>query len=236
MSGPGPLIGVLAIQGAVSEHVDACVKLGARAVEIRYPSQILEPDEPLDGIILPGGESTAMSIVGEQTGIFPALRQWVLEKKKPTWGTCAGMILLSDHCIKTSAGQSLVGGLDVNVCRNFFGSQISSTEIDIPVEGLSTMGRYPAVFIRAPAILGCGREVDVLASLNAVPHKSAKEEVTTFMASERELGNEVKEGDNGEINVKVAVRQGMILATSFHPELNDDLRWHQYFLDMLKNQ
>ena len=74
----GPLIGVLAIQGAVSEHVDACVKLGARAVEIRYPNQILQPEEPLAGIILPGGGSTAMSIVGEQTGIFPALRQWVL--------------------------------------------------------------------------------------------------------------------------------------------------------------
>ena len=225
----------MAIQGAVSEHMDACTKLGARVVEICYPNQILEPDEPLDGIILPGGESTAMSIVGEQTGIFPALRHWVLEKKMPTWGTCAGMIRLSDHCIKTSAGQSLVGGLDVNVCRNFFGSQISSTEIDIPIKGLTSMGSYPAVFIRAPAILACGKDVISLATLNAAPHKSAMEEVKGFLASERELGNEVKESENGEITIDVAVRRGRILPF-FPPELNSDLRWHQYFLDMIKEK
>lgn len=232
MAAIGPCIGVFALQGAVSEHVDAVKKLGGRCVEIKYADQITSTEEPLDGIILPGGESTTMSIVGESTGIFPALREWVLEKKKPVWGTCAGMILLSDHCVKTSAGQSLVGGLDAHVCRNFFGSQIYSTEMALSVKGLEGDTKYPAVFIRAPAILSCGKDVQVLASMAAVPHKLATEEVKAYIAAERELGAELKEGEKGEIDVKVAVKSNNILATAFHPELSDDLRWHQYFMNM----
>jgi 5'-phosphate synthase pdxT subunit len=239
-------IGVLAIQGAVSEHVDAVKRLGAQAVELKYPHEISNPEVPLDGIILPGGESTTMSIVGEQTGIFPALREWVLEHKKPVWGTCAGMILLSDECVKSSAGQSLIGGLDVRVCRNFFGSQVYSTEIEMGGDG-GDDDKYPAVFIRAPAILGCGKDVKVLATIEASPHRLAEEEVkayldtvTTRAEGEGESGRgpeaETKDdsGGGGKISmtVSVAVQQGHILATSFHPELSDDLRWHQYFLDM----
>ena len=234
MASGGPRIGIFALQGAVSEHVDAVKKLGGSCVEIKYPEQIRSTEEPLDGIILPGGESTTMSIVGEQSGIFPALREWVLEKKKPVWGTCAGMILLSDHCVKTSAGQSLLGGLDAHVCRNFFGSQIYSTEMPLSVQGLEGDGSYPAIFIRAPAILSCGKDVQVLASINAVPHKFATEEVQSYLAAERELGAEVKEGEKGEIDVKVAIKSGNILATAFHPELSEDLRWHQYFLEMCR--
>ena len=228
----GPRIGVFALQGAVSEHLDAIKKLGGCPVALKYPEQIRSTEEPLDGIILPGGESTTMSIVGEQTGIFPALREWVLEKRKPIWGTCAGMILLSDHCVKTSAGQSLLGGLDAHVCRNFFGSQIYSTEMPLSVQGLQGDSTYPAIFIRAPAILRCGKDVQVLASIRASPHKFAIDEVKAYLDSEKELGTEVKEGDSGEIDVKVAVKSGNILATAFHPELSDDLRWHRYFFDM----
>jgi len=114
------VVGVLAIQGAVEEHVLAVKALGAIAKEIRY----VEDFDGLHGIILPGGESTTMSIVGESNGLFQKLKTWVQEGK-PIWGTCAGMILLSDHAIKKAeSGQSLVGGLDVYVCRNYFGSQV----------------------------------------------------------------------------------------------------------------
>ena len=113
-------IGVLAIQGAVEEHIDAVKAVGAEAISVRNPQDF----EGLDGIILPGGESTTMSIVGEKNGLFPILKTWVNDKK-PIWGTCAGMILLSNTAIKKAeSGQSLVGGLDVHVCRNYFGSQV----------------------------------------------------------------------------------------------------------------
>jgi pyridoxal 5'-phosphate synthase pdxT subunit len=115
-----PTIGILAIQGAVEEHCTMIEKLGAKSKEIKFPHHI----EGCDGIILPGGESTAMAIVGEKDGVFPALREWV-KAKKPIWGTCAGMILLSNTAVKQKeGGQALVGGLDVELCRNFFGSQI----------------------------------------------------------------------------------------------------------------
>ena len=145
------VIGVLAIQGAVEEHMNCVKKLGCIGKEIREPHEL----EGIDGLILPGGESTAMSIVGESNGLFVTLKEYV-KSNKPIWGTCAGMILLSDHAIKKAkCGQSLVGGLDVHVCRNYFGSQINSCvkPISMAKGVMSDEEAFSAVFIRAPAII-----------------------------------------------------------------------------------
>lgn len=234
-------IGILAIQGAVEEHAKCIRKLGANVKEIRKP----EDFDGLDGIILPGGESTAMAIIGEQNGIFPILRDWV-QAGKPVWGTCAGMILLSDNAIKQrTGGQSLVGGVDVHVCRNFFGPQINSCkiDIDIPISSSSSAdiagiaedvdrSPFPAVFIRAPAILKVGPNVQVLSRMLAKPHRSARSEVLELLGNGSE-GKGEGEAENEMVDVIVAARQDNILVTAFHPELTNDLRWHRYFMDIV---
>ncbi|KAL3794289.1 hypothetical protein HJC23_012414 [Cyclotella cryptica] len=186
-------IGVLALQGAFEEHQRSIESLSPhqhhlRTIQIRTPSQLAH----VDGIILPGGESTAMGLIGDATtGLWEALRSYVASGK-PTWGTCAGMILLAERCVGTSAvitkGQSLIGGMDILVCRNYFGSQISSFEMNTPpppvpalvVEGMvleedeEGAGKpFPGVFIRAPAILTAGPEVEVLGKVVAVPCRAA---------------------------------------------------------------
>ena len=126
-----------------------------------------------DGIILPGGESTAMAIIAEKWDLFTPLRNWVKEGR-PIWGTCAGMILLSDHAVKQcEGGQDLIGGLDAKVCRNFFGSQVQSSEYELTGSpSLSdfdmTKEKFTAVFIRAPAILTVGTDVNVLATIKVI--------------------------------------------------------------------
>lgn len=241
-------IGVLAIQGAVAEHIACIEMLGHRTKEIRR----IEDFDEIDGLILPGGESTTMAIVWEESGLFPALRKWV-EDKRPVYGTCAGMILLSDHAIKTAdGGQALLGGLDVHVCRNYFGSQIYSTKIDVESAAVSgETSTFPAVFIRAPAILKVGSDVQVLATLMAAPHRSARRDVLCLLGLEPDemVGPSVttitagigatdtmRRADNQAecFEVIVAVRQGNILATAFHPELTSDLRWHSLFIDMVE--
>ena len=190
-------IGVLALQGAFAEHVKICRKLGANAFEVRKPDQLAA----LDGLIIPGGESTSMGLVAERWGLVEPLRTWV-HGGRPTWGTCAGMILLAERASgQKQGGQPLIGGLDVTVNRNYFGRQTDSFEtlLEVPVLGEPPT---PAVFIRAPAITEIGPGVNSLATLA---------------------------GKDAEL-VHVAVRQGAILATAFHPELTDDTRWHAYFL------
>ncbi len=194
-----PVVGVLALQGAFHEHAVMLRKLGAAAVEVRKPEQLVG----LDGLILPGGESTTMALIAERWGMVAPLRAWV-QSGRPVWGTCAGMILLADRATgQKEGGQTLLGGLHVTVNRNYFGRQTESfeTELAAPVLGEAPIH---AVFIRAPAIVEVGPDVQVLA--RAAGHG---EEVT------------------------VAVRQGPLLATAFHPELTPDLRWHRYFLEMI---
>lgn len=269
-SSAAPVIGIFAIQGAVEEHANCVKKCGGDVKEIRMPKDF----DGLDGIILPGGESTTMAIVGERWGLFPKLRDWV-GANKPIWGTCAGMILLSDHAIKQAeGGQSLVGGLDVHVCRNFFGSQMQSCEVNVSLapttegdhrksldgDGNGTK-KCPAVFIRAPAILIAGPGVEVLASVVARPHVSAKADVmrvieeataiatagnvkrristhrsaTDGKSSTEHVGPSGQFGQSDEeVEVFVAVQKDNILATAFHPELTEDLRWHQYFLEIVQ--
>ena len=190
-------IGVLALQGAFAEHIAILRRLGADAVEVRTPAQM----EGLDGLILPGGESTTMGLVAERWGLVEPLRAWV-HGGQPTWGTCAGMILLADQATgQKQGGQPLIGGLHVTVNRNYFGRQVNSFETTLVVPSFDPPAS-PGIFIRAPAITELGEDVEPLAELPGP--------------------------------VYVAVRQGPILATAFHPELTPDTRWHALFVEIAR--
>lgn len=199
-------IGILALQGAFVEHGKILKQLGVTVVEVRKPEQLAH----LNGLIIPGGESTSMSLIAERWGLIEPLRDWV-QAGKPIWGTCAGMILLAERVEGQKAGgQPLLGGLDVTVNRNYFGRQVNSFEVlldtpQIPALG-DGAGLYSAIFIRAPIITAMGQGVEPLASLSAAD----------------------------DSKLIVAARQGSILATAFHPELTADTRWHQLFLDMVR--
>lgn len=196
-------IGVLALQGAFAEHVKMLRAVGVQAVEVRKPQEL----EGLDGLVIPGGESTTMGLIAQRWQLVEPLRAWVHDGH-PTWGTCAGMILLAEQASgQKLGGQPLLGGLHVTVHRNYFGRQVQSfeTDLDVPVLGLDPVH---AVFIRAPAILQVGDGVEILARL---PQSTGEP-------------------------VIVAVRQGPILATAFHPELTADTRWHRFFVQMVSER
>ena len=194
-------IGVLALQGAFLEHLVMLRKLGVSAVEVRKAEQL----DAIDGLIIPGGESTSMGLIAERWGLVEPLRKWV-HSGKPTWGTCAGMIMLADRATgQKEGGQTLIGGLHVEVNRNYFGRQLQSFETFLQTPQLGS-DPAPALFIRAPAITEIGSDVEPLAEMDT---------------------------DRGD-HIYVAVRQGTILATAFHPELTKDLRWHRYFVELVK--
>ena len=188
-----PRIGVLALQGDVREHVAALRLGGATPVEVRRPAEL----DRLDGIVLPGGESTTM---GRLLAVFELLEplRARLQAGLPAYGTCAGMILLADEVRGGRPGQPLLGGLDMTVRRNAFGRQVDSFESELDVVGV---GQVHGVFIRAPWVERVGPAVEVLASVDDHP---------------------------------VAVRQGPLLATSFHPELTGDGRLHALFIEMVR--
>lgn len=198
----GIRLGVLALQGAFREHINMLAQLNVEAVEVRLADQLDE----VDGLIIPGGESTSMGLVAERWGLVEPLRAWV-RAGRPIWGTCAGMILLAERATgQKRGGQALIGGLDVTVNRNYFGRQVDSFEADLDVPALGE-APFHAVFIRAPAIAAVAAEVETLATVAA-------------------------QGDDSEA-VVAAVRAGTILATAFHPELTNDLRWHRYFVQIV---
>lgn len=188
-----PAIGVFALQGDVREHLHALTALGADAFAVRRPGEL----ERCDGLVLPGGESTTMAKLARTFELLEPLRERV-RAGMPTFGTCAGMILLADRIVDGAAGQETLGGLDVTVRRNAFGRQVDSFEADLPFDGLDAP--VHAVFIRAPWVEQTGPDVEVLAEAAGHP---------------------------------VAVRQGHLLATSFHPEVDGDGRVHRLFLEMV---
>lgn len=188
-----PAIGVFALQGDVREHVATLNALGADAFTVRRPSELAR----CDGLVLPGGESTTMAKLARTFDLFDPLRQRVKDGM-PTFGTCAGMILLADRIRDGIEGQETIGGLDVTVRRNAFGRQVDSFEADLPFGGLDAP--VHAVFIRAPWVEEVGAGVEVLASAEGHP---------------------------------VAVRQGHLMATSFHPEVDGDGRVHRLFLELV---
>ena len=197
-----PTVGVLALQGDVREHLAALVAAGVRAVPVRRESELAA----VDGLVIPGGESTTMSTL---LGIFELLEplRARVAAGMPAYGSCAGMILLADEVLDGRPDQRQVGGLDVVVRRNAFGRQVDSFEADLDVTGVEG-GPVRAVFIRAPWVEKTGSEVEVLATVPADAAAAA-----------------------GRI---VAVRQGAVLATAFHPELTGDGRVHALFAELVR--
>ena len=189
-------IGVLALQGAFREHIAMLRGIGVEAAEVRLPEQLRD----LDGLIIPGGESTTIGKIAVQYGLIEPIREMIAQGK-PVWGTCAGMIVLAKD---VGQKQPLVGVMDVQVKRNAFGRQVDSFETDLNIPEINNGDASPfhAIFIRAPLLESVGANVQVLAKL-----------------------------DDGTI---VAARENNLLATSFHPELTHDPRFHKYFLNMAK--
>ena len=190
-------IGVLALQGDFEAHLRALSELGVEGIAIRLPKHL----DDLDGIIIPGGESTAIGKLMVLYGLQEPLQQKIREGF-PIWGTCAGLILLARETDNSMVGQPLLASMDIRVRRNAFGSQRESFETDLAVPVLGE-APFHAVFIRGPAIESVGPQVEVLATL-----------------------------DDGTI---VAVREGNLLGTAFHPEVSGteghrDRRFHHYFL------
>jgi 5'-phosphate synthase pdxT subunit len=194
-----PSIGVFALQGDVREHVEVLTRLGVDAFTVRRPEELAR----CDGLVLPGGESTTMYKLARTFDLFEPLARRI-DEGMPTFGTCAGMIMLADRVRDGIEGQETLGGLDITVRRNAFGRQVDSFEGEIAFEGFD--GPVHAVFIRAPWVEEAGAGVDVLATIPSGPAA-------------------------GRI---VAVRQGNLVATSFHPEVADDDRIHRYFVDLVK--
>ena len=207
-AGAGALVGVFALQGDVREHVHVLEALGARTRPVRRPADL----EGLDGIVLPGGESSVMDrlagIMGLKDPLAAALRAGL-----PAYGTCAGLIMLSADVENPAPGQGSLGVLDVRVRRNAFGAQVDSFEEDLAVPAVSADPVH-AVFIRAPAVLAAGPGVEVLASVPASRLSPA--------SAAPALPDDAR--------LPVAVRQGRVLATSFHPEVTGDWSFHREFL------
>jgi pyridoxal 5'-phosphate synthase pdxT subunit len=190
-----PTIGVFALQGDVREHVRVLEAVGAKAVAVRRPAEL----EAVDGLIIPGGESTTMWKLAETFELLEPLRMRI-KSGMPAYGSCAGMIMLADRIEGGIEGQQTIGGIDMVVRRNAFGRQVDSFEADIDFAG---RGEMRAIFIRAPWVESMGSDVEVLARA--------------------EPGDRI-----------VAVRQGPLLATSFHPELTGDVGVHSYFAEMVR--
>jgi 5'-phosphate synthase pdxT subunit len=193
-----PVIGVLALQGDVREHLRALAEAGADARAVRRPAEI----EGLDGLVIPGGESTTISKLAVEFGVFEPVHRFVAGGG-PTYGSCAGMIMLAQEILDGRPDQQTFGGIDMTVRRNAFGRQVDSFEEPVAIDGVEG-GPFHAVFIRAPWVERVGPDVAVLGRVTDGPAA-------------------------GRI---VAVRQGNLLATAFHPELTGDLRVHRLFVTM----
>ena len=188
-------IGVLALQGDFAEHISMLKKIGVEAVEVRLPKHL----DGLNGLIIPGGESTTIGKLAVAYNLIEPLREF--GKSHAIWGTCAGAIFLAKDI---GRDQPLLGLMDIKVLRNAFGRQVDSFETDLEIDELykatGTEHPYHAVFIRGPVIESVSGSAKVLSAL-----------------------------EDGRI---VAAQQGQLLATSFHPELTDDTRFHEYFISL----
>ncbi|KAG0641851.1 class I glutamine amidotransferase-like protein [Tuber brumale] len=261
-------VGVLALQGAFSEHLEL-LKKAAEQIETRKKLGFISVKTPADlekcsALIIPGGESTTMALIAERSNILEPLREFVKVHRRPTWGTCAGMILLSEAANRTKkGGQALIGGLSVRVNRNHFGRQVES--FDAPLD-LSFLGKdeapFRGVFIRAPIVESIlpkeEKPEDVEVRAPSKKPKGAIEEcfsdnenVEILCQLQRGLlpaeGLDAADRPRHELDPKeeescinassiVAVRQGNVVGTSFHPELTGDLRMHKWWLgEILKD-
>jgi 5'-phosphate synthase pdxT subunit len=192
-TGAKPVVGVLALQGDFREHLAVLAELGAKGLPVRRATEL----DAVDGLIIPGGESTVMDKLSRAFGLADPLKERIADGL-PVYGTCAGLILLADSVLDAIDGQQTIGGLDVAVRRNAFGNQLDSFETDLDVEGFEGPAVH-AAFIRAPVVERVGERATAIASL-----------------------------EDGRV---VAVKQGNLLGTSFHPEITGELRFHRAFLD-----
>lgn len=199
-----PLIGVLALQGDVREHLQVLADSGADPIPVRRPEQIAR----LDGLVLPGGESTTIDKLSRIFGLREPLRA-AITAGLPTYGSCAGMIMLASKILDGRADQQSFGGLDITVRRNAFGRQVNSFEDDVSLAGVDG-GPFHAIFIRAPWVESCGPGVRILGQVEHAVDPSAR----------------------GRI---VAVEDDHRLATSFHPEVSGDNRLHRYFVAKVRH-
>jgi len=195
-----PTVGVLALQGDVREHVRMLERCGVHAVPVRREREL----GVVDGIVIPGGESSTIDKLLRAFELFEPLQK-AIRDGLPSFGSCAGMILLADRVLDGIEGQQTLGGLDVTVRRNAFGRQVDSFEAELAVEGVEG-APFHAVFIRAPWVESVGPQAQVLGTVSAGPAA-------------------------GRI---VAVRQGRVIATSFHPEITDDDRVHRVFVEIVR--
>ncbi|MEY3108627.1 MAG: hypothetical protein RL730_978 [Actinomycetota bacterium] len=187
-------VGVLALQGDVREHILALNECGASAQAVKTYDEI----SSIDALVIPGGESTTISKLARSFNLFELISNRI-SNGMPTYGSCAGLILLANKVEDAIVGQESFGGLDIVARRNAFGRQVDSFEMDLEIKGISSP-KFRAIFIRAPWIESVGTKVEVLAQVDGRA---------------------------------VAVKDGHILATSFHPELTGDNRIHRYFLDVV---
>jgi 5'-phosphate synthase pdxT subunit len=217
-----PKIGVLALQGAFIEHIKILKELGAEASEVRLPEDL----DGLDGLIIPGGESTAIGKLMTNWGLTEPIKT-MAANGKAVWGTCAGMILLAQDI--GGLNQPLIGLMDIKVKRNAFGSQLDSFEADMEIpaiekelkgtNGKDTTHPFRGVFIRAPYIEQVGSQAEELARLEGPIAEQAQTQ---------------PDQDSIQQEIIVAARQRNLLATAFHPELTGDTRFHQFFLKMVE--
>lgn len=196
------VIGVLALQGDVREHLSALAECDVIGRPVRRPEEVAQ----IDALVIPGGESTTMSKLAQAFEVFEPIRER-LAAGMPAYGSCAGMIMLADDVLDGRPDQRSFGGIAMTVRRNAFGRQVDSFEAAVQIDGVGDEPMH-AVFIRAPWVESVGEQVQVLGRVSAGPA-------------------------TGRI---VAVRQGHLLATSFHPELTADLRVHRLFVDMVRDQ
>jgi len=193
-----PIVGVLALQGDFREHIALLKSLGADARAIRRPEELAQ----VAGLVIPGGESSVMDKLSRMFGLAGPLKS-AIRSGLPVYGTCAGLIMLADRVLDAIAGQESLGGLDISVRRNAFGSQRDSFETDLAIPSLGALPMH-AVFIRAPVVEQVGEGVVALATLA-----------------------------DGRV---VAVEQGNLLGTSFHPEMTGDTRFHEHFLKTVRSR
>ncbi|KAH8153160.1 uncharacterized protein LAJ45_02747 [Morchella importuna] len=269
-------IGVLALQGAFSEHMQLLrgASIGLKTPQplnfilVKTPAELSQ----CSALIIPGGESTAMALVAERSGLLEPLREFVKLDRRPTWGTCAGMILLSEAANRTKkGGQALIGGLAVRVNRNHFGRQVESFEAPLRLSFLNEEDApFNGVFIRAPiveailpqdgeegeddvevrapkkeprgvveSVLGDEGHVEILAELRRtlLPTEGlSKGDRPLYETHSTDVDMARERENRGSVASIVAVRQGNVVGTSFHPELTSDLRMHRWWLqEVLKD-
>ena len=195
-------IGVLALQGDVREHIQSLSDCGVDALAVKTKQEI----ESISALVIPGGESTTISKLARSFDLFDVIKDRI-RNGMPTYGSCAGMILLANKVEDAIDGQESFGGINMVVRRNAFGRQVDSFETDLKFKGI-TEPKVRAVFIRAPWVESVGSEVEVLAEIN----------------------------DSFGVSRPIAVRQANLLATSFHPELTGDNRVHRFFVENICRQ